>query len=100
MRPHPPKECGCLHGGIIESGRTRNPLTLRTVPVLVHIRVWVHILGDPQLRKATTTSTSTTTAAPPTTTTTSAAAPPLPPPPPPTPPPPPPPPTTTMRPPV
>ena len=42
----PPKtECGCLHGGIkIENGRTRNPLTLWTV----HVRVWVHILGDPQ----------------------------------------------------
>ena len=41
----PPKmQCGCLHGGAIENGRTRNPLTLWTAPV----RVWVHILGDPQ----------------------------------------------------
>ena len=39
-------ECGCLHGGVIENGCTRNPLALWTVPVLV--RVWVHILGDPQ----------------------------------------------------
>ena len=39
--------------GLIENGRTRNPLTLWTV--LVH--VWVYILDDPQsvqLRNATT----------------------------------------------
>ena len=41
----PPKtECDCLHGGVIEKGRTRNPLTLCSVPV----HVWVHIPGDPQ----------------------------------------------------
>ena len=34
--------------GLTENGRRRNPLTLRTVPVLVHVRVWVHTLGDPQ----------------------------------------------------
>ena len=54
----PPKsECGCLHGGVIENGRIRNPLTLCSVPVLVPVQVWVHILGDPQnvqLRNATT----------------------------------------------
>ena len=36
---------------------TCNPLTLWTVPVLVHVWVWVHTLGDPQkvqLRNATT----------------------------------------------
>ena len=52
-----------IHGGVIENGRTRNPLTLRTVPTLVLVRVWVQILGDPQtaqLRKATTTTTRTT----------------------------------------
>ena len=46
---------GCLHGGVIENGRTRNPPTLRSVLVLV--QVWVHIPGDPQsvqLRNATT----------------------------------------------
>ena len=26
-------ECGCLHGGVLENGCTRNPLTLWTVPV-------------------------------------------------------------------
>ena len=54
-------ECGCLHGGVIENGCSRNPLTLCSVPVLVHVHVWVHILGDPQsvqLRKATTTTKS------------------------------------------
>ena len=60
-RVNPPKtECGYLRGGVIENGRTRNPFTLRSVPVLVHIRVWVHIPGDPQivqLRNATTTPT-------------------------------------------
>ena len=41
----PPKmERGCLHGGVIENGRTRNSLTLCSVPV----QVWVHIAGDPQ----------------------------------------------------
>ena len=30
-------ECGCLHGGVIENGRTHNPLTLWTVPVFVHV---------------------------------------------------------------
>ena len=58
---HPPKaECGCLLGGVIENGRTGNPLTLWTAPVLVPVWVWVHILGDPhsvQLRNATTTRT-------------------------------------------
>ena len=34
--------------GFIENGLTRNPLTLWTAPVLVHSRIWVHILGDPQ----------------------------------------------------
>ena len=34
----PPKtECGCLRGVVIENGYTRNPLTLRTIPVLVHM---------------------------------------------------------------
>ena len=48
----------CLHGGVIGNGRIRNPLELRSVPVLVRVRVWVHIPGDPhsvQLRNATTT---------------------------------------------
>ena len=53
----PPKtEGGYLHGGVIENGRTRNPLTLCSVPALVHVLVWVHIPGDPQsvqLRDAT-----------------------------------------------
>ena len=45
--------------GVFENGRTRNPLTLCSVPVLVHVQVWVHIPGDPQsvqLRNATTTT--------------------------------------------
>ena len=37
-----------LHGGVTKNGRTHNPLTLPTVPVLVHVWVWVYILGDPQ----------------------------------------------------
>ena len=41
-------ECGCLCGGVIENGRTCNPVTLGSVPALVHVQVWVHILGDPQ----------------------------------------------------
>ena len=44
----PPKtECGSLHGGVIENGRARNPLTLCSVPVL-YVQVWVHIPGDLQ----------------------------------------------------
>ena len=35
-----------VHGGAIENGRARNPLTQCSVPVLVP--VWLHILGDPQ----------------------------------------------------
>ena len=38
-------EYGYLHDGVIENGCTRNPLTLSSVPVLVHVQVWVHILG-------------------------------------------------------
>ena len=56
-------ECGCLHGGVIENGHTHNPLTLWTLSVLVHVRVWVHILGDAQsvqLRNGTTTTTTNT----------------------------------------
>ena len=35
---YPPKTaCGCLHGGVTENGRTRNPLTTWTVHVLVHV---------------------------------------------------------------
>ena len=52
----PKMECGCLHGGEIGNGCTRNPLTQCSVCV----RVWVHILGGPQsvqLRNATTTAT-------------------------------------------
>ena len=52
-------ECGFVHGGVIENGRAHNPLTLCSVPVLVHVQVWVHIPGDPQrvqLRNATTTT--------------------------------------------
>ena len=47
---YPPKtECGCLHGGVIGNRRTRNhPLTLCSVLVLEHVRMWVHIPGDPQ----------------------------------------------------
>ena len=37
---HPKTERGCLQGGVTENGRTRNPLTLWTVPVLVNVRVW------------------------------------------------------------
>ena len=51
-------ECGCLHGRVFENGGARNPLTLCSVLVLVHVQVWVHIPGDPQsvqLRNATTT---------------------------------------------
>ena len=54
-------ECGCLHAGVTENGRTGNPLALCSVPVLV--QVWVHILGDPQsvqLRNATTTTAAVT----------------------------------------
>ena len=29
----PKTECGCVHGGVIENGRTRNTLTLGSVPV-------------------------------------------------------------------
>ena len=58
---NPPKTvCGCLQGGVVENGRARNPLTLCGVPALVHVRVWVHIPGDPQgvqPRNATTTTT-------------------------------------------
>ena len=57
---HPLKtECGCLHGGVIENSRARNPLTLCSVHAIVHVQVWVHIPGDPQsvhLRNATTTT--------------------------------------------
>ena len=42
------RRTGCLHGGVIENVRARNPLTLCSVPALVHIRVWEHIPGDPQ----------------------------------------------------
>ena len=52
-------KCGCLHGGEIVNGRACNPLS--SVPVLVHVQVWVHIQGDPQsvqLRNATTTTPS------------------------------------------
>ena len=68
--------CGCLHCRLIQNGRTLNPLTLWTVPVLVriyvYVRVWVHTLDDlqsVQLRNATTTTTTTTTTATTTTTT-------------------------------
>ena len=57
------RAAACM-AGVIENGCARNPLTLCTVPVLVHVRVWVHIPGDPQsvqLRNATTTATTTTT---------------------------------------
>ena len=58
MHYYPPKmECDCLHGEVIENGRARNPLTLCSVPTLVHVQVWVHKPGDPQsvqLRNATT----------------------------------------------
>ena len=30
-----------VRGGVIVNGRTRSPLTLWTVPVLVHVGVWV-----------------------------------------------------------
>ena len=43
--------------GVIENGRTHNPLTQWTVPVPGVVLVWVHILGDPhsaKLRNATT----------------------------------------------
>ena len=40
----------------IESGRTHNPVTLWTVPVPVHVQVWVHIPGDPRRNTATTTN--------------------------------------------
>ena len=57
---YPPKtECGCLYGGVIENGLTHNPLTLCSVPVLVHVQVWLHMPGDPQsvqLSNATTTN--------------------------------------------
>ena len=48
---------------LVENGHTRNPLTLCSVPAIVHVQVWVHIPGghmkqeDPQnahLRNATT----------------------------------------------
>ena len=48
---YPPKtECGCLHGGVTENGHARNPLTLCSAPLYlhVHVQVWVHIPGDPQ----------------------------------------------------
>ena len=50
-------ECGCLHGGVIENGRTRNPLTAWTVPELVlYVQVWLHIPGDSQNTTPTTTT--------------------------------------------
>ena len=56
---NPPKtECGCLYGGVIGNGRTRNPLTLCSVSICT-CTVWVRIPGDPQsvqLRNATTTT--------------------------------------------
>ena len=72
-RPHSPKreiqilpedgEPLPIRGGVIENCRTRNLLTLWTAPVLrVHVRVWVHLLGDPQksvqLKNATATTTT------------------------------------------
>ena len=58
---HPPKmECGCLQGGVIGNGRTRNLLALCSVPVLVHVQVWVHIPGDPQSAKLRNAATKTT----------------------------------------
>ena len=49
MHVTPPKtECSCLHGRVIENGRARNPLTLCSVPELVHVQACVHIPGDPQ----------------------------------------------------
>ena len=56
----PQTECGGLHDGVIENGRTCNPLTIWTVLVLVLVQVRVYVLGDPQsvqLRNATTTVT-------------------------------------------
>ena len=38
---------GCLHGGVFENSRTCSPLTLCSVPALVHVHVWVHITGWP-----------------------------------------------------
>ena len=51
-------ECGCLHGGVIENGRAHNPLTLCSVPALVHVQVWgctYWVTLGVQLRNATTT---------------------------------------------
>ena len=50
-------ERSCVHCWVIENGRMCNPLTLCSVPALVHVQVCVHIPGDPQsvqLRNATT----------------------------------------------
>ena len=48
-------ECGCLHGGVIENGRSCNRSSH-----LVHVQVWVYIPGDHQSiqlsRNATTTT--------------------------------------------
>ena len=47
--------------GSLKTVAQRNPLTLCSVPVVVHVQVWVHIPGDPQraqLRNATTTTTN------------------------------------------
>ena len=56
-----PPECGYLHGRVLENVRTRDPLTLCSVHVLVQVQVWVHIPGDPQsvqLRNDTATTTT------------------------------------------
>ena len=55
----PKTECNYLHGGVIENGCTRNPLTLRTAPMLILVRVWVQILGDPQSVQLSTATTTT-----------------------------------------
>ena len=43
--------CGCTYWVTpvecsAEERYNNNPLTLGTVPILVHVRVWEHILGD------------------------------------------------------
>ena len=38
-----------IHSGVIENGRSRNPLTLcGTVPALVNVQVSMHIMNGPQ----------------------------------------------------
>ena len=48
MKPFEDGAAAYTWRGHFENGRARNPLTLCSVPVLVHVQLWVHTPGDPQ----------------------------------------------------